>query len=325
MRTCGIIPKYHVPTSRDLLFFDSFLSFGGGYGRRSAEQYPTLYGMGYSTSSDNEALEAEYGYLLEQGLMQEQELSLDALLNEAVASEIPTGGIQDDRRALQAALRREPEFGHGWIPPMESGIPQHLSLKAHESLSEYESLATARLFSLMKSQEDILYTPILAGDALRNQKGGRGAPVINILLNAFPVPTPDVPYQDVIEFKREEKVQTSLQLMRRWMRKNVAKENVSSITIAEELSDALHDYTEHMRLAGMKYRTEMCQVLVTFPLATVERVLKLRFSQLFDPIFAIRKAKIALYEAELKAPGRELAFLHSAKERFGGAERASNS
>jgi hypothetical protein len=44
---------------------------------------------------------------------------------------------------------------------------------------------------------------------------------------------------------------------------------------------------------------------------------KLQFSQLFDPVFAIRKAEIALLEAELKAPGRELAYLHSSIQKFG--------
>ncbi|MNP82425.1 hypothetical protein D3C76_1810520 [compost metagenome] len=55
---------------------------------------------------------------------------------------------------------------------------------------------------------------------------------------------------------------------------------------------------------------------MTFPLATVERIIKLEFSQLFDPIFTVKKAHIALCEAELTAPGRELAYLHSVQDRF---------
>jgi len=35
MKNYGIIPLYGIPTSRDLLFFDSFLSMGTGFGRQS--------------------------------------------------------------------------------------------------------------------------------------------------------------------------------------------------------------------------------------------------------------------------------------------------
>ena len=59
---------------------------------------------------------------------------------------------------------------------------------------------------------------------------------------------------------------------------------------------------------------------MTFPLATIERVCKLQFSQLFEPLFSIRKAKIALLEAELKAPGREVALLDTAIDKFGEPE-----
>ncbi|HWK73143.1 MAG TPA: hypothetical protein VNQ81_02655 [Povalibacter sp.] len=317
MKNFGIIPAYRLPTNRDLLFFDSFISMGAGRGRRSDDQHPTQYGMIHFSNSASDAMEAAYDYLQERNLVREDTSSLDDLLLEARKSQVPTTDIEDGRRTRNAARHSTPQFGHGWIPPVDSGILPHLAQKASENLFEYDSHAKARLFSLLRSNEGTVYTPIAGFEQLANQFPVPRHPVVHIVINALPVPSPQVPYQEVVEFKQEQKVQDHLQLMRRWMRKSMAKEGVGATEMAEELADALHDYTQYMRLARIKYRTEVCQVLLTFPLATIERILKLQFSQLFDPVFTIRKANIALCEAELKAPGREFAYLLAADEQFG--------
>lgn len=318
MKNCGIIAAYQIPKNRDLLFFDTFISMGGGGNRRSDRQMPTKYGMDYlKPTIEQEAMEATYNYLQSRNLILEQGPDLQTLLSEARKLGISTNGINSGHRARVTATQRAPNFGHGWIPPVDSGTLGHLSLKAQESLEEYESNASARLFAILKSNTETTYTPIVPDKSFDTLFALPKSPVIHILINALPVPMAEVPCEEVLEFKQDKKVQSQLKIMQRWIRKSMAKEDINPQIIGEELADSLHDYTEHMRLARIKYNTEVFQALLTFPLATFERIIKLQFSQLFDPIFTVKKAHIALCEAELKAPGRELAYLHSVQDRFG--------
>lgn len=317
MKNYGIIPAYQIPTNKDLLFFDAFISIGGGRGKQSGRQNPSRYGMDYFSNSDLDAMEAAYAYLCEQKLIREETPSLDVLLGEASNSGLPIKDIEDSRKLLESAIERQPHFGHSWIPPVGSGLPLYFYTRAKENLYEYESHVRALLFSLLKSGVENVYTPIAQHEGCNTIFNGQKHPVISVAINALPVPIAEIPYEEILTFKQERQVNDQLQLMRRWIRKQIATEDVKAAELAEELADSLHDYTECMRLARMKYRTEVLQVLVSFPLATVERILTLKFSEIFDPIFSIRKAHLALCEAELNAPGRELAYLHSVTNRFG--------
>jgi hypothetical protein len=318
MNNCGIIAAHQIPNNRDLLFFDTFISIGGGKNRRSDRQKPTRYGMDYfEPTIEHEAMEANYNYLYNRNLILEQGPDLETLLREARDFGISTDDIKNDHRAHVTATQRAPNFGHGWIPPAGSGILDHLSLKAQERLEEYESNAAARLFAILKSNTVTTYTPIVPDKSFDTLFSLPKSPVIQILIKKFPVPLSEVSCEDILEFKKSKKVQDQLEILQRWIRKSTSKEEINPQILGEELADSLNDYTEHMRLARIKYNTEIFQTLVTFPLATVERIIKLQFSQLFDPIFTIKKAHIALCEAELKAPGRELAYLHSVHDKFG--------
>jgi hypothetical protein len=71
-----------------------------------------------------------------------------------------------------------------------------------------------------------------------------------------------------------------------------------------------------MKLHKMKAGTTTFQTLITLPLTLMEDLIRLRFSKLPEPIFALRKRKLSLLEAELNAPGRELAYVIKAEEEF---------
>ena len=71
-----------------------------------------------------------------------------------------------------------------------------------------------------------------------------------------------------------------------------------------------------MKLHNIKYRTSKLETILTAPLELLENVLKIKWSETAKQFFCIRKSKIALLEAELKAPGKELAYIVRAKEVF---------
>lgn len=85
--------------------------------------------------------------------------------------------------------------------------------------------------------------------------------------------------------------------------------------IEDELEGLLDDYAAHMRLHRMKYRRGTLRAIVTAIAEVAENLPRLRFKRAVEPLFDVFDRKIALTEAELNAPGREVAYLVHARER----------
>lgn len=317
MKNCGIIPMHGMPTKRDLLVFDSFVSMGGGRARVSDSQFPMKDGTAHFSNPCQDACEADYAFLTENGLIEENTSPVDEMFKEAKKANLAVEDIQARLALLLRLTEDKPYYDFGQLPPVDSGFEHHYQSEAYERYFEYGSHAKARIFSLLRSDASSVFTPILERESFPALAGERNDAVLQVVIENFPVPAGDVSLEDIVEFKRDKKVQDQLQLLRRWIRKTLGKEKATPAAIGEEIADNVTDFKASMDVAQMRYKTERMYTLMTFPLATIERIIKLQFSQIFDPVFSIRKAKITLLEAEMKAPGRELAFLNAAIEKFG--------
>ena len=131
-------------------------------------------------------------------------------------------------------------------------MPDFINLKARERYFEYASHTRARVFSLLKTDESHIFTPIVQKEQFPMLAGKRNNMVLQVALKSFPVPAEDVSLEEIVDFKRTKKVQDQLQLFRRWVRKTVVEENATAAEIGEEIADMLHDFREHMRVAKLK-------------------------------------------------------------------------
>ena len=59
------------------------------------------------------------------------------------------------------------------------------------------------------------------------------------------------------------------------------------------------------------------ELLLTVSAEVIEGLAKFQLSKAVQTLFSLRKTDLTLLEAELKAPGRELAFVVQARETFG--------
>lgn len=142
------------------------------------------------------------------------------------------------------------------------------------------------------------------------------APVLDLVLQAFPTPDEDTPWEDVIAFRADTSAQEALRRLRRWVRKLTA-ESASPAEIRDELEGALDDYREFMRVHKIKTRQSTLRVVIATVAEAIEDIAKLRLSKLSDLIFARSTRRTNLLEAELKAPGREIAYIVKAESSFG--------
>lgn len=298
----GVLQSYAFPSKRDLLFFDRLV---------------TLERHRLFTSHDPQepALEADFEFLCKQGLVQQVDLPYQALSAEAAREGFDAGLFDSSFQRLEAAAEYPPVWTGGREPPVDSPLPALHRRVAEEARHLRLSEITARLFALLRSSSQEIYTPILRTQDFQ-QPAALQTTAITLIIRHFPCPRDDVPYEDLFDFKDDSTSQQHLGGFRRWLRDQLRDENLQPERLQETLSDLLTDYQAHMQRARLRYKLDTVQILCTFPLATLENIVRLRFSRLFDPAFELRRCQLNLLDAEAKAPGRELAYITHAKARF---------
>lgn len=148
-----------------------------------------------------------------------------------------------------------------------------------------------------------------------SQKGN----VTQLVINKLPIPNNETPWEQIIDYRNDPENQKNLLSLRRWIRK-ISTENLSPVEMEEELEWLMNEFQSHMKLHKMKANTEILEVMVKTPLETIENFIKLNFSKIPEPLFALKKRQINLMEAELNAPGREMAYIIKTRDIFQSQE-----
>jgi hypothetical protein len=141
-------------------------------------------------------------------------------------------------------------------------------------------------------------------------------PVLDVVLEAFPVPDNSANWEDILAFTRDEKTRLSALELRRWIRKVPAA--LPPAELREELEWLMASYSDHMRFHKIKSRAGLLQTMVTVAADAAEHIVKLQWGKLAGDILRITERNVPLLEAERDAPGREIAYIIKAREKFDG-------
>jgi hypothetical protein len=143
--------------------------------------------------------------------------------------------------------------------------------------------------------------------------------IAQIVINKFPMPNNETPWEQIIDYRNDSENQNNLLGLRQWILK-ISREELSKTEIEDEIEWRINEFQSHMKLHKMKANTETLEVIVKAPLEIIENLIRLKFSKIPEPFFAFKKRQINLLEAELNAPGRELAYINKAREAFKSEE-----
>jgi hypothetical protein len=139
--------------------------------------------------------------------------------------------------------------------------------------------------------------------------------VLNIILNKFPIPDRNTPWEQIFEFRKDPVCKGHFLGLRQWM-KDMARAQIPANALEEKLEYLLDQYEKFMEINKLKYQVGLFEAVFTIALSFLESLLKLSAGKLAKPLFLIRKQKLAFLEAEMIAPGKEIAFISKAHEYF---------
>jgi hypothetical protein len=140
-------------------------------------------------------------------------------------------------------------------------------------------------------------------------------PVWKVVLNEMPRLDTRAPWEDVLEFRTEERTQHLIRSLRRWVRK-VVSEKWTENELEDEVRELVYEYERHLRLSRMSSGREAFEFLITGSAELIEDIVKLRFGRLAKFATAAMQRHVKLMQTEAAAPGRELALIPQLKRRF---------
>ncbi len=139
--------------------------------------------------------------------------------------------------------------------------------------------------------------------------------LVRFTLNALPVPGELSSWEDILEFKAEE--HDKAWAFRRWLH-SIATKPLTEAEIRDELEWSISEYTKAMDLHRLKASHGFADVFVVTPLELLEDLVKIKWSTIAKGMLWARSRKVELLEAEMKAPGKECAYIFDARKKFAG-------
>jgi hypothetical protein len=165
-----------------------------------------------------------------------------------------------------------------------------------------EGVFTAVPLSTLRERSASLYKP---GDCR----------VVEIVLNRIPQPDDTVAWEQIFDFRRDPDSKGKFWGLRTWM-SEIGRMSLTPREITEKLEWSLYEYERHMKLHRMKVNWGVLRSLVSVGAGMAEDLVKFKWSHAAELLFSFKDRRIALLEAESSAPGREVAYIASAREEF---------
>lgn len=268
----------------------------------------TLKSYPDSTSKFSDVLRSELEYLEQNGIIFNLTLSQE-LSAEAANSFFTSHSRESDAEVselLTKIMKRQ---------KIETKSFEDLSNRL-DSLKERDALIL-RLLSLVmeKTRKASVVTTLPYTEYLSNIPNSNKSDVAQIIMDKLPLPNDETPWEQIIDYRNDTETQSQLLSLRRWISK-ISSQNLPPAEIEEEFESLTNDFQKHMNFHKMKANTETLEVMVKAPLEIIENLVKLKFSKIPEPLFALKKRQINLMEAELNAPGREVAYMIKTQETF---------
>lgn len=191
-----------------------------------------------------------------------------------------------------------------------------------ENKAEYvelrEDLTTRFMCIVLAGKEGINPVPILS-NSLRSYSEAfnktRKVELIEIVLHSLPIPDDNVPWEQILDFKNDEDSTSKLLALRNWINE-IAKGTFDLNELEEKLEYLLDQYDTHMKFHRMKCKKGVIETVVTTTAEVMEDLMSFRWGKMAHSVFSIKNKQLYLMEEEMKAPGREVAYIYKAKERF---------
>ena len=162
----------------------------------------------------------------------------------------------------------------------------------------------------------LLFNPLMEAENPSAEPFTKKETVLKVLIRALPEPSPDTPLEQILELREDEEARRAFSRLRLWM-SQMARGTLSEVELAEQMESSLAEYENFMRLHRMKTQRSTMATLVIGATEVLESIATMKLSRAAKLLFDVSSEELDLLEAEIRAPGREVAYLALAKGALG--------
>lgn len=208
---------------------------------------------------------------------------------------------QPDIGDLEAHDGNHPQSEIGWSDPNIAILKE-----------KYETLVLQRNAAVLTEAgfDNVTIVGRLSG---REKISPHAHPAWNIVIEEMPNFDCRAPWQDVLDFRTEDRTQHLIRSIRRWLRKTVA-EDWTGAELEDEIRELVYQYELHLRANGVLMGVSTLTCLMTGLADAGESLIKLRLKRLADLVVATMDRTERFRRIEVAAPGHELALLSELKK-----------
>jgi hypothetical protein len=180
--------------------------------------------------------------------------------------------------------------------------------------------AKARLVAIrLREIDGMNAVPVTSGWTALSEEPLSRAEVVRIVVKAIPIPSDQHSLQDVVDFREEARAEGLIQGLRVWIN-DMASGKLTEVEVSDKLEDLVSRYERALKLERMSNEASVVETLVVTTAEIAESLVKVKWSEAAKKLFEVKHKQIDLMKAEMTLPGREVAYIVKARERFGSSE-----
>lgn len=139
--------------------------------------------------------------------------------------------------------------------------------------------------------------------------------VVRITIREFPVLYDSTPWNLIMEFRADEESRAQFPRLKKWIN-NTARSGLREYEVADDLRELLLAYQLGIKQHKMKAAQGELNMVVATSVDVAETLTRTQLTGKSKGLFAVTDYKLNLLDEERKMPGREIAYILSAKAAF---------
>jgi len=165
-----------------------------------------------------------------------------------------------------------------------------------------------------RSYTDELLVPVLRSSNLTTEFGETcRADLVRAVVETLPLPDDTTPWEAIRDFRSDVDAQAKYRRLRAWFN-DMAATAQPGPQIVDRMATMIDDYNTYMRVHHKLFVRSRLEVILCTAAEVIENIAKLKLSDAVRALFLLKNAHETLLLAELQAPGREVAYVASARQ-----------
>lgn len=139
------------------------------------------------------------------------------------------------------------------------------------------------------------------------------ASTLRLVIEALPLPGVDTPFEAVLDWRSDPESRARHVRLRAWLAK--LSRNQTDLDF-DEIATMIDDYDTYMRKHHQTMERTRVEVVVVTLARVIEDAMQFKLSTAIEKLFHVFTKETTVFAAELAAPGREVAYIATARQRF---------